>query len=108
MDEQSKPALSINRRQFLRTALLTGSVAMVAAAVPGAAFASTTAGSRGTGHRPQDGAAQPDAGHRARRHAGQVHRGPALESVYRHRQPPDRAHSSCASRWPSTAPSRTR
>ena len=31
-----------NRRQFLRTALLTGSVAMVAAVVPGAAFASPT------------------------------------------------------------------
>ena len=41
MEEQAKPTLSINRRQFLRTALLTGSVAMVAAAVPGAAFAST-------------------------------------------------------------------
>ena len=41
MTEQSRPALSINRRQFLRTALATGSVAMVAAAVPGAAFAST-------------------------------------------------------------------
>ena len=40
MEEQAKPAYSINRRQFLRTALLTGSVAMVAAAVPGAAFAS--------------------------------------------------------------------
>src|SRR5438876_3538338 len=42
MDEQGKPTLSINRRQFLRTALLTGSVAMVAAVVPGAAFASPT------------------------------------------------------------------
>ena len=43
MDEQvtnNKHTLSINRRQFLRTALLTGSVAMVAAAVPGVAMAS--------------------------------------------------------------------
>ncbi len=40
MDEQAKPWQSVNRRQFLRTALVTGSVAMVAAAVPAAAFAS--------------------------------------------------------------------
>jgi peptide/nickel transport system substrate-binding protein len=39
-EQQANSAHSINRRQFLRTALLTGSVAMVAAAVPGAAFAS--------------------------------------------------------------------
>ena len=43
MEEQGrKPTKSsiLNRRQFLRTALATSSVAMVAAAVPGAAFAS--------------------------------------------------------------------
>src|SRR5689334_13730272 len=34
-------AMSISRRQFLRSALVGGSVAMVAAVVPGAAFAAT-------------------------------------------------------------------
>src|SRR6266699_417704 len=40
MDDQGKPKHAINRRQFLRTALLTGSVAMVASVVPGSVFAS--------------------------------------------------------------------
>src|SRR4030088_1333869 len=40
MDEHiAIPRHSINRRQFLRTALLTGSVALVAAAVPGSVLA---------------------------------------------------------------------
>src|SRR5438132_14178241 len=41
MDEQLRPTHSVNRRQFLRIALLTSSAAMVASAVPGAAFASS-------------------------------------------------------------------
>src|SRR5437870_4096307 len=40
MDDQAKPTRAMNRRQFLRAALVTGSVAMVASALPGAALAS--------------------------------------------------------------------
>ncbi|TME35410.1 MAG: ABC transporter substrate-binding protein [Chloroflexi bacterium] len=40
MNEQARSSSSLNRREFLRAALLTGSAALAAAAVPGAAFAS--------------------------------------------------------------------
>lgn len=40
MSDQARSTSSLNRRQFLRAALLTGSAALAAAAVPGAAFAS--------------------------------------------------------------------
>jgi peptide/nickel transport system substrate-binding protein len=41
MDEQARSSTAMNRRHFLRTAVLTGSAAMVASALPNVAFAST-------------------------------------------------------------------
>ena len=106
MDERGTPSHSINRRQFLRTALLTGSVAMVAAAVPGAAFASPrqVAAAQATGLK-------------------QVPRNQTVVTVRGGTQgkfdedqlwnpfipPPttNSGHSSYANRWPSIAPTWT-
>lgn len=41
MDDQVQRSYGMNRRRFLRTALVTGSAAMVATALPRAAFAET-------------------------------------------------------------------
>src|SRR5205085_8171041 len=51
MNGKTSPGMSISRRQLLRAALVSGSVAVVASAVPGVAFASTrqTAAAQATG-----------------------------------------------------------
>src|SRR5205085_8316966 len=51
MNGKTSPGMSISRRQLLRAALVSGSVAVVASAVPGVAFASTrqTAAAQGSG-----------------------------------------------------------